>query len=388
MSRNLIKILIGGIFLFVSGCSSPQTKNEKKKEERPLVTNRINISNDIITNLGITFQKVSFGKLGKWVPIPGKLQIPRENRYTLWSPVKGRIYWEKNRLEWINKWDVVAIIETPVLSQIQQEITAALQNFKTAKFLDKNNQNSQLRLLQLEKKYSENLSKLGLITGNTPEELEKEIDGKPLWANIKRLEIKAPGNGYLFEVDVASGEIVEEGKQLGIILDATKLVFRGLAPTDTQIPPQAAVQINMANRVVDTTIKGPIPIADKESAKLWVEAAIPNDDKNLIDEALVIANIEIEKSEFEEAIVPESCVLLDQLQAFVFKRDAKDPNMVIRTPVVIGKRSGNRLELLSGVLEGDEIVCHGIHQLKLLGSTTPTAKGHFHADGTWHEGDE
>ena len=151
MSHNLIKILIGGIFLFVSGCSSPQTKKEKQKDERPPVTNRINLSNDIITNLGITFQKVSFGKLGKWVAVPGKLQIPRENRYTLWSPVKGRIYWEKNRLEWITKGDVVAIIETPVLSEIQQQITAALQNFNTAKFLDKNNPNSQLRILQLEK---------------------------------------------------------------------------------------------------------------------------------------------------------------------------------------------------------------------------------------------
>ncbi len=322
------------------------------------------------------------------MPVPGKLQIPRENRYTLWLPVKGRIYWEKNRLEWIKKGDVVAIIETPVLSEMQQQITAALQNFNTAKFHDKDNPNSQLRILQLEKKYNENLSKLGLITGYTSEELERKIDGKPLWSNIKRLEIRAPGDGYLFEVNVANGEIVEEGKELGLILDATKLIFRGLAPTDIVIPPQAAVKINMGNRVVDTTIKGPIPIADKESAKLWVEAAVPNDDKNLIDEALAIANIEIEKSEFDEAIVPESCVLLDQLQAFVFKRDSKDPNVVIRTPVVIGKRSGNRLELLSGVLEGDEIVCKGIHQLKLLGSTTPTVKGHFHADGTWHEGDE
>ena len=80
--------------------------------------------------------------------------------------------------------------------------------------------------------------------------------------------------------------------------------------------------------------------------------------------------------------------LVHQLEFIVFRRDHASPEYVIRTPVAIGRRTQDTVEVLSGVGAGDELVRDGIHQLKQTGVGRPSAKGHFHADGTWHEGDK
>jgi multidrug efflux pump subunit AcrA (membrane-fusion protein) len=80
-------------------------------------------------------------------------------------------------------------------------------------------------------------------------------------------------------------------------------------------------------------------------------------------------------------------VVQDQLEFLVFRRDPANAEYVIRTPIAMGRRTPERVEVLSGVAAGDELVAHGIHQLKQTGIGRPSAKGHFHADGSWHAGD-
>ena len=61
---------------------------------------------------------------------------------------------------------------------------------------------------------------------------------------------------------------------------------------------------------------------------------------------------------------------------------------VIRTPVELGARSSGYAEVIAGVLDGDELVADGVHQLKQTGLGKAPEGGHFHADGTWHEDHE
>ncbi|MEY2712060.1 MAG: hypothetical protein RL005_282, partial [Planctomycetota bacterium] len=42
----------------------------------------------------------------------------------------------------------------------------------------------------------------------------------------------------------------------------------------------------------------------------------------------------------------------------------------------------------SGVREGDEVVLEGAYQLMLATSGSAPRGGHFHADGTFHEGED
>ncbi|MBA3239292.1 MAG: efflux RND transporter periplasmic adaptor subunit [Parachlamydiaceae bacterium] len=389
ISKMLSRFFILATLLVFNSCSNNSKEEPKKVEQETVITNRIKVSPDVISNFGITFEKVSSSKLGTWLTVPGKLQIPRESRFVVGIPTRGRVFWKKSRLDWLNKDDVVAAIESPALSQTQQELGAALQNLHLAKTMKDKGNGSSLRFTQAERKYRERLGVMGLLTGYTSETLENEKSGVPFWSTIKKLEIRAPGNGILYEVNAANGEILEEGAKLGVILDTSHIIFRGLISSDiyAKIPNEALIKISIDDDEVKTKLKGPIPIGDEGTSKVWLEANVPNSTKNLIDGLPVISYVQIKESEFEEAVVPERCVVFDQLEAIVFKRDPIDPDFVIRTSVEIGNRSGGYLEIIAGLMNGDEIVCEGIHQLKQMGSVKPSQKGHFHADGTWHEGD-
>ena len=84
--------------------------------------------------------------------------------------------------------------------------------------------------------------------------------------------------------------------------------------------------------------------------------------------------------------LPTACVLQDELETIVFRRAPAQPDQVIRTPVSIGRRAEGLVEILSEVGVGDEVVRDGAHQLRLTGTGKAPANGHFHADGTFHEG--
>lgn len=382
------------LLLFVTACSDKheQEHGAQKEAEAPAITNRLNLSADIVSNLGITFEKVRSGKLGSWISVPGKLEVPREKRFLLSAPAAGRIFWQVERLTYVSKGDALATIESSALSEAQQELAASMQALSIAKQRGGGDQGSKLRLEQAERKFRESLGRMSVLTGLTSEELiAQEKNGEARWANLSKLNLLAPGEGVLFEKSTSDGELLEEGEELGLILNVKELVFRGLVAANlfSDIPESAAVRIEVGKgQVIESKVLGPFPVGDIEIAKVWVEAKVPNEDRQFIHGLPAIANVQVKESEFEEAIVPEECVIFDDLQAVLFKRDTAAPDYVIRTPVEIGNRSGGQFEVFSGVIEGDEIVCEGIHQIKSLNAGKAPEGGHFHADGTWHDGEE
>lgn len=393
MSKQSIRALIFYVALFhFVGCSDDHEHGAHEKPETPAITNRINLSSDIISNLGITFSKVSSGKLGSWISVPGKLEVPREKRYVLSAPASGRIFWKIDRLSYVERGTPLATIESSALSEAQQALAAAKQALSIAKQRKGGDQGTKLRLEQAERKFRESLGNMSVLTGLTSEELlDTEKNGKARWINLSKLELLAPGEGFLFEKQASDGELLKDGEEVGHVLNVKELVFRGLVAANlySDIPQNAAVRIEVGNnKVVESKISGPTPIGDMDIAKVWVEASVPNEDKQFAHGLPAVANVQIKESEFEEAIVPENCVMFDDLQAVLFKRDAAKPDFVIRTPIEIGNRSAGRFEVFSGVIEGDEIVCNGIHQIKALGAGKAPEGGHFHADGTWHDGEE
>ena len=87
-----------------------------------------------------------------------------------------------------------------------------------------------------------------------------------------------------------------------------------------------------------------------------------------------------------ELAIPLAAVIRDGLTPIIFRRDPNDPNKVIRMEADLGVTDGRFVVLASGVKAGDEIVVDGNYQLMLATSGSTAKGGHFHSDGTFHEG--
>jgi hypothetical protein len=90
----------------------------------------------------------------------------------------------------------------------------------------------------------------------------------------------------------------------------------------------------------------------------------------------------------EELAVPLSTVVSDGAVPIIFRRDPTNPDKVIRTEADIGITDGRWIVIKSGVKAGDEIVLGGSYQLMLATSGNASKGGHFHPDGTFHEGED
>ena len=88
-----------------------------------------------------------------------------------------------------------------------------------------------------------------------------------------------------------------------------------------------------------------------------------------------------------ELAIPLAAVQRDGLMPVIFRRDTDNPNEAIRMEADLGLDDGRWVAVLSGLADGDEVVLDGGFQLMLAMSGSIEKGGHFHADGTFHEGE-
>ncbi|MCK5943658.1 MAG: efflux RND transporter periplasmic adaptor subunit [Planctomycetes bacterium] len=235
----------------------------------------------------------------------------------------------------------------------------------------------------------ESLAALSVLTGIEPAELTKTSGDSPAWKQVDAIELCAPAPGVIVEQSVAVGEVVADGREVAAVYAFDQLRFRGHVPEGDvgTLAAGQAVRVVLAPpglAPIETTLAAPMPVADETTRMVHVQADVPNADERLVHGMSATALVRVRQSEFEEVQLPESCVVFDGLEAIVFKRDPGDLNVVVRTPVELGARAAGRIEVLAGVLDGDQVVDAGVRQLKQTGLGKAPEGGHFHADGTWH----
>ena len=248
-----------------------------------------------------------------------------------------------------------------------------------------------LRLTQTQVRLEQRLSAFSVLTGHSVEELTKDMGGTPLWKTFTSLEVRAPARGTVVEVPVSRGEDVADGGPLLVLLDSTQLRFRGWVPEGDLLSLRtgALVYVELSGEIerVTTELLRPLPLADAETRRVRVEAVVPNPDGTLLAGLSATAQVRVARSLHEEVLVAEDCVVRDGLELMVFRRDPNDARSVVRTPVELGMRAAGKVEVLAGLLDGDSVVQKGIYQLKQTGLGRTQQAGHFHADGSFHDGE-
>ncbi|MBW2279968.1 MAG: efflux RND transporter periplasmic adaptor subunit [Deltaproteobacteria bacterium] len=180
--------------------------------------------------------------------------------------------------------------------------------------------------------------------------------GEPL----ENIPIRAPVTGYVVEKNLVRGSATKPGQRLYRIAPLSRVwveaevyeyelafVREGQAATVT-LP-------YLPGRSFEATVAYVYPTLDPETRTARLRLVLPNTDLALRPD--MYANVRVQAARGERLVVPQSAVLYAGERSFVFR--ALGEGRFRPQPVGIGLRSGEEVEILTGLEPGDEIVSSG-----------------------------
>jgi multidrug resistance efflux pump len=242
------------------------------------------------------------------------------------------------------------------------------------------------------------LASAASVLGRTVDEITSREGGSG-WESVEHIEIRAASEGIVQSLAITNGSYVEAAKPVLTVADPSLVRFRAIAlqgdlerlrdgmpayvlppgpsmgsgdEKDEHQPMQGILTFGQEADPDQRSLDVIITLRDKAH---WARAGVASYVEAVTDE-----------NEDPTPAVPVAAVLQDDLDRIYFRRDPADPNKAIRVVADLGISDGQWLAVESGLKAGDEVVLGGAYQLKLAGGGKSTKAGHFHADGTFHEG--
>lgn len=221
----------------------------------------------------------------------------------------------------------------------------------------------------------------------------------PTWRTITSIEVKALGPGVVETIDLTNGAWADARANVLTVVQPEKLrfhasglqsdlgVLRDGLPV-TIVPPtptSVGTAVPMHNSMRGTLSLGLSGDPTERTIDLYVTPghlaawARPG----------VSAQLEIvtDATSSPELAIPLAAVQRDGLSPVFFRRAPDNPDEAIRMEADLGVDDGRWIAVLSGLRDGDEVILDGGFQLMLATSGTIQKGGHFHSDGTFHDGE-
>ncbi len=233
------------------------------------------------------------------------------------------------------------------------------------------------------------------------EDMQCEAGDELLWVESRQpgdpppvIRVDAPIAGLIAKVNVAPGQPVEPGHALMEIYDLTTVEAKAAVPQHLTARIGKGMEAHIRvpgfpDRVWEATMAhiG----ADADAASSTVEAAfhVPNDDGVLRPGMRAEFTLVLSKRPGVMSI-PREALQGDATNRFVYIRDYELKHAFVKTSVATGEMNDRSVEILEGLLPGDEIVTKGAYALGFAGKGSVSLKealdaahGHPHnEDGT------
>lgn len=292
----------------------------------------------------------------------GRFELVPEAREIIASPVAGKMELKVKSLEHVKKGDTLFTVTSPEIVSRTKEIEILEKRLQV--FRDIKTPNA-----ELENNLSLKKSELNaLLMGYT--------------ANNGTIEVKAPKSGLVEELLELNGTWLETGSAVLKLTDTRNIRFKGLIPADEAARLKNLMPANVKG------ISGSVRLGIGAGNGLVPAYVVFENAPDAIIGARDVATVIIGGEGKAETAVPDSAIVEINLVKHVFVRDNHNKNRFIAISVTTGEKSGGWTNV-TGLPEGHiEVVSKGAYQLKLASSSSgKSAAGHFHADGTFHEGD-
>lgn len=326
----------------------------------------VEVGESAVRSMGLKTVRPQLRRMRSTVVFPGRFELASDARKDASAPVAGRLSLKVRELDMVKEGDVLFTVASPAIKALSQEIEVLRGRLDVYRKLKTTNAEIEAAL---KVKATE---KAALVSG------AEEKDGT--------LVIRSGADAMVESLSVADGAWVESGSAVAKLVNTRALRFKALVPSaeadvlcDGMKAEIEDMEAEVRLGVGDASGMTPVYAIFAEDV-LWGKPGRFAEMQCVLDgkEAAVIA-------------VPEACVVKIGAEPAVFVRDSHKAGRFFAVKVELGLSSGGWCEVKGLPADGRlEVVKEGAYELKLaLAAKSSGAKtaGHFHADGTFHEGD-
>lgn len=293
----------------------------------------------------------------------GRLELAPDARMSTATPVGGRVSIKVRPLENVAAGAVLFTVEAPELRAKAKEVALLEQRLKVYRDLNRvpAERESELTLKRAERE--------ALLAGS------EERDGV--------VSVRAKASGRVESLQVSDGAWVSPGTTVVDLLKPDRVRFVA------SLVSSEAARLKNGMKVTCGGQAGSLLLGFGGADGLTPVYAVF--DRKLpfrLGERLQVDCV-TDESETPVVAVPSACIVRIGLDPTVFVRDEHDEDRFLAVKVEPGRANGGWTEV-KGLPDGDdlEVVKEGAYELKIaLAAQSGSAPvGHFHADGTFHEG--
>lgn len=208
------------------------------------------------------------------------------------------------------------------------------------------------------------------------------------------VKLEAPIAGLVSKVNIAQGQPVSPDDALIEIIDLTTVEAVANVPQHLagklKLGQKAHIRLHaLPDKVFEAKLVHIAVEADEATGTIEAAFHVSNPDQLL--RPGMKAEFSIVVSQRENVMsIPRSAVQGDPAQRFVYVKDFELKNAFVKVPVVLGSQNDRFVEVVNGLLPGDEVVTRGAYALAFAGKGSVSLKealdaahGHAHnEDGT------
>ena len=206
-------------------------------------------------------------------------------------------------------------------------------------------------------------------------DLKEYVKKGDLIVKLKDKNIVAPFSGVLGYRGLTS-DILDSNSSIIITLDDNSVIY-----SDLKIPEIFATVIKKGlpitakfsgnkNKIYNGTVYAVSSRINPETRSLLIRVKIDNEDAELIPGSLL--EVTVNYNERNSLGIPDTSIMLEGDKIYVYKVSEK--NITNKTEIKIGIRDSGYVEVLSGLIEGENIVAEGLKKVRPRGKIKPIKK--------------
>lgn len=352
----------------------------------------IALTDQQIKDIGIKVETAQKGSIETFVNLPGEVDVNSDRKAHIVPRVTGVVLEVKKKLgDPVKAGEVMAVLQSSELADAKGAYLAAIERLDLAKSIFQREEKLRDKKISSEQEYldakkvfaeariekrsaEQKLRALGFSEDHLlslPSESEKLLT---------RFEITAPFAGTILEKHVTLGEMVNNETVVFIVADLSTVWV------DLQVYQKylmfvrkgQKVLINAGNSIADAegTISYVGPFVAAKSRTALARIVMDNKDGRLRPGIFVTAKVATETTA-AAVVVAKSAIQTIEAKKCVFIKDADGFETRF---VTIGKSDAEKVEIISGLKQGEKYVSKGAFDLKakIVTSTLGSHAGHGH----------